>query len=181
MSLDSLPTGYCCRKAKLKDLPQLFLQKHESNSFDDDIGLKKHVISIYLTAALIYYLLGFDYLQNVYDYGNTDVIDAIEKILYLLKYRISDDTQSSDFILNEMSSYFGIICSLISVLITSILLAIYCSLSLCSKAWVIEVNEKIIASVIFNLNTSRLENIYVNPQFRYQGFGSYQIKYLQSH
>jgi len=176
MSLHSLPTGYHNRKAKFKDVPQLFLQIFESNSFNDYVGLTKHLLFKILTIGLVCYLIGFDYAKDRYEYGNTDFID---KILHVFKYRISDDTQDYDFILNEIASYFGIIFSLFCVLLASIIFAIYFSRNLYSKTWIIELNNQIIASARFTLDTSTLENIYVNPKFRYQGFASYLIKDLQ--
>ena len=176
MSLDSLPTGYCCRKAKLKDLPQLALQILEFNSFNDYVGLKKHLLFKILTIGLVCYLIGFDYAKDIYEYGNTDFID---KILLVIKYRISDDTQDYDFIVNEIASYFGIIFSLFCVFLASIIYVVCFSRNLYSKTWIIELNNQIIASAIFSLDTSILENIYVNPKFRYQGFASYLIKDLQ--
>ena len=176
MSLRSLPTDYHNRKAKFKDLPQLFLQIFESNSFNDYVGLTKHLLFKILTIGLVCYLIGFDYAKDTYEYGNTDFID---KILHVFKYRISDDTQGYDFILNEIASYFGIIFSLFCVLLASIIYVVYFSRNLYCQTWIIERNHQIIAFARFSLDTSTLENIYVSPKFRYQGFASYLIKDLQ--
>ena len=51
--------------------------------------------------------------------------------------------------------------------------------SLYSQTWLVENNNQIIASARFNIYISRLNNLYVKPQYRRRGIASYLIKYLQ--
>ena len=178
----SLPSGYRIRKAKFTDLPQLVLQIFASNGLRDYIQLKKYFFLIFITVGLIGYFSGFNLARDAHEYGSqdaTNLILPIENILYNLGYRLSDDTKDYKSLLNEIASLIGIVYALFFILVMAIILAIYFISISYSKAWVVEANNKIIASVRFSPDTSKLENIYVKPEFRRRGFASYLIQYIK--
>ena len=76
-----------------------------------------------------------------------------------------------------VGNFFGIFFLLVAIIIIVTLWL----RSLYLQTWIVEKNNQVIASGRFNINISRLDMLYVKPQYRRQGVASYFIKYIQKH
>lgn len=183
MSSHSLPLGCRIRKAKFTDLPQLFVQIFLSNPLSHYIQVRNNLFLIFFAIAFIGFMIGSNLAIDAHKYGNPysiKLILPIENKLYKWGYRISDDSKDYDSLLHEIASLNGTVYALIFIAIAAIMFAFFLICITYCEAWVVEADNQIIASVRFSSHTSKIENIYVKPKFRRQGFASYLIKYIQN-
>ena len=182
MSPYSLLTGFHIRKARFTDLLQLILQIFESKSFVTYLEMKHWFFLIIAIAAFLGYQIGFSFTNNLYDNidsSSSKIIVLLENILSDFVKQLYESEINYDLLVNKIASRVGNIFAIVFVLITIIYFTIFWLLNLYFQVWVIENNDQIIASARFNFYTSRLDKLYVKPQYRRQGFASYLIRYLQ--
>lgn len=182
MASYSLPPGCRIRKAKFTDLPQLVLQIFESKSFVANLEMKNWFFLILAIAAFLGYRIGYDFTENLYydiNSFNSKLINLLEKMFYDFIKQLYESEIDYDLLVNNIASRVGNIVAIVFILMTIFLFIICWLLDLCLQSWVIENNNQIIASARYNIYISRLDNLYVKPQYRHQGIASCIIRYLQ--
>jgi N-acetylglutamate synthase-like GNAT family acetyltransferase len=180
MASYSLPPGCRIRKAKFTDLPQLILQIFESKSFVAYLEMKNWFLLILVIAAFIGYRIGFNFAKDLYLNSSSSKIQTLlQKIFYDLIKKLYESETDYYLSVDKIASRVGNVFAIVFILITIIFLTALSLRSLYLQTWVIENNNQIIASARFNIYISRLDNLYVKPQYRRQGIASYLIKYLQ--